>query len=373
MVWRIASGRLELILNIVKERNQEMKRYIVFSLIIAALLLFAPQSWAGNPQRTGCAGASELLINPFARSSGWADANIGGVTGLESMYMNVAGLSRVNKTEVVFSNTQWLVGSGISINNFGLGQRVGPGGVLGLSLTSLDYGEWEITTEDQPEGTGGTISPSSLVIGVAYSQKFTESIYGGVNIKLYNNNINNLNTSGVCFDAGVQYLTGSRKQWKFGVTLRNVGPGLEYAGDGFGVVLPVPTQGVTYSQTFESRSAQFELPTQLLLGAAYDFQLGEMNRLTLAGAFVSNSFEKDNYNIGVEYGFKSYFMLRLGYRIYDNRFDNTVTTAITGFTGGMSFDIPLKKNSDTSFGVDYSFRATNPFSGIHNIGVRISL
>ncbi len=350
-----------------------MKRIIAATLLLSVTVLLAPSAWAGNPQRTGSAGASELLINPFARTSGWADANIGGVSGLESMFMNVAGLSRVNKTEVVFSNTQWLVGSGIAVNNFGLGQRVGPGGVLGIDIMALDYGEWEITTEDQPEGTGGTISPTSLIISVAYSQKFTESIYGGVNIKLYNNSINNLNTSGICFDAGVQYLTGERKQWKFGVTLRNVGPGIEYSGDGFGVVLPVPTQGVTYSQTFESRSAQFELPTQLLLGAAYDFRLGEMNRLTLAAAFVSNSFEKDNYNIGVEYGFKSYFMLRLGYRIFDNRNDGEVTTALTGFTGGVSFDIPLKKNGDTSFGIDYSFRATNPFSGIHNIGVRISL
>jgi hypothetical protein len=350
-----------------------MKRYLGASLLAATIVLSAPQTWAGNPQRTGSAGASELLINPFARTSGWADANLGGVSGLESMYMNVAGLSRLNKTEIIFSNTQWLVGSGIAINNFGLGQRVGSGGVLGINITALDYGEWEVTTEDQPEGNGSTISPASLIIGVAYSQKFTESIYGGVNIKLYNNNINNLSTTGICFDAGIQYLTGARKQWKFGVSLRNVGPGLQYSGDGMSLVLPVPTQGVTYSQTFESRTAQFELPTQLMLGAAYDFQLGEMNRLTLAAAFVSNSFEKDNYNIGVEYGFKSYFMLRLGYRIFDNRFDGLNTTAITGFTGGMSFDIPLKKRSEKTFGVDYSFRATNPFSGIHNIGIRFNL
>jgi hypothetical protein len=138
----------------VKDRNQKMKRYLGASLLAATIVLSAPQTWAGNPQRTGSAGASELLINPFARTSGWADANLGGVSGLESMYMNVAGLSRLNKTEIIFSNTQWLVGSGIAINNFGLGQRVGPGGVLGINITALDYGEWEVTTEDQPEGNG---------------------------------------------------------------------------------------------------------------------------------------------------------------------------------------------------------------------------
>lgn len=330
-------------------------------------------SWAGNPQRTGAAGASELLINPFARSSGWASSNIAGISGVEGMYLNVAGLSRTNKTELVFSNTQWLVSSGISINNFGFGQRVGPSGVLGINITSFDYGEWEITTEAQPEGTGGTISPSTLMISLAYAQKFTENIYGGVNIKMYSNATSNIKTTGVCFDAGVQYITGDRDQWKFGVTLRNVGPSLRYQGDGLTLTLPVPTYGTTYSQAFESRSAQFELPTQLAIGLGYDFQFGEMNRLTVAGAFTSNSFEKDVYNLGLEYGFKTLFMVRLGYNVVDNRFDGVTTSALTGFTGGFSFDVPLKKKSETSFGIDYSFRSTNPFSGVHNVGVRINI
>jgi hypothetical protein len=350
-----------------------MKRLIkpVFIGVIAATT--AISAWAGNPQRTGAAGASELLINPFARTSGWASSNLAGVSGVEGMFINVAGLSRVNKTELVFSNTQWLVNSGISVNNFGFGQRVGDAGVLGISITSFDYGEWEVTTESQPDGTGGTISPSSLTIGLAYSQKFTENIYGGVNIKMYSSSTTNISTVGVCFDAGIQYITGDRDQWKFGVTLKNVGPGLKYQGDGMTLVLPVPTYGTTYSQAFENRTAQFELPTQLGLGLGYDIQIGEMNRLTLAGAFISNSFEKDVFNLGVEYGFKTYFMARLGYNLVDNRYDNTSTSALTGFTGGFSFDIPLSKKSKSSFGVDYSYRSTNPFSGVHNIGVRISI
>lgn len=350
-----------------------MRRLIKSTFIVLVALSVSNTVWAGNPQRTGSAGASELLINPFARSSGWADANLASVEGLESMFINIAGLAHTRKTEIIFSNTQWLVNSGIAINNFGLAQRVGANGVLGISMTSYDYGEWEITTEDQPEGTGGTISPSALIINIGYSQKFTESIFGGVNIKLYNSSITNLNSTGVCFDAGVQYITGAEKQWKFGVTLRNVGPSINYTGDGFGVVLPVPTYGTTYSQTFESRSAQFELPTQLMLGAAYDFRFDEMNRLTVAANFTSNSFEKDNYNIGLEYGFKTYLMIRAGYRIFDNRFDDIQSSAITGFTGGVSVDIPLGKKSETSFGVDYSYRATNPFNGIHSVGVRINI
>jgi len=350
-----------------------MKRILGKVVLTAALGCVTVAAQAGNPQRSGSAGASELLINPFARSSGWADANIGSVRGVESVFQNVAGLAHTGKTEVVFSNTQWLMNAGININNFGFAQRVSAGGVLGVTLNSFDYGEWEVTTEDQPEGTGGTIRPSSLIINLSYAQKFSRSIYGGVNIKMYNSSIANLNTSGLCFDAGIQYITGQRDQWKFGITLRNVGSGIRYQGDGMSLVLPVPTNGQTYSATFESRTAMFELPTQLLLGMSYDFELDEMNRLTVAGTFVSNSFDKDLYNLGVEYGFKEMFMLRLGYRIFDNRFDNATTTALSGPTGGVTFEVPMNKEKGTTFGVDYSYRATNPFNGVHNIGVRIAI
>ena len=169
-----------------------MKRLLKNILSVAVLSGFATAAIAGNPQRDGSAGASELLINPFARSSGWADVSVGAVSGLESTYINVAGLARTKKTEVIFSNTQRLLDAGISINNFGLAQRVGANGVIGLSIVAFDYGEWEITTETQPEGTGGMISPSTLTIGLSYAQKFTESIYGGVNIKLYNNSVTSL-------------------------------------------------------------------------------------------------------------------------------------------------------------------------------------
>ena len=39
-------------------------------------------SYAGNPDRKGQAGASELLINPWARSSGFGNANSSSVKGL---------------------------------------------------------------------------------------------------------------------------------------------------------------------------------------------------------------------------------------------------------------------------------------------------
>ena len=345
----------------------KLKSYItvLFSVALVASVT------AGNPQRAGSAGASELLINPFARSAGWGSVNVAGATGMDAAFVNIAGIAAAGNTEVVFNNTQWLVGAGIQLNSASLVQRVSDVGVLSMGLTAFDYGEWEVTTEDQPEGTGATVSPQSLVINLGYAQKFTENIYGGANVKLYSSSISNLSTNGVCFDAGVQYRTGIEDRYKFGITLRNVGPGITYEGDGLGITLPVPTYGVAYTQTFESRSAIFELPTALSIGGSYDWLL-ENGKVTGALNFTSNAFEKDTYHAGVQYSLKELFQVRMGYTARDNRADQRGTTAISGLTGGFSFNVPT--SDDGSFAIDYAYRATTgAFSGIHTIGARINI
>lgn len=334
-----------------------------------ASLVLGTTAFAGNPSRAGSAGASELLINPWASSSGMSNANISSVGGLEATFLNIAGLARTEGTEVGFANTQWLVGSGISVNSAGIAQRVSDGGVLTLSMQSFDYGEWEVTTEDLPDGGAGTISPSAIIFGLGYAQKFTESIYGGVNIKIFNSSISNLSATGVAIDAGVQYQTGKEKEYKFGITLRNVGPSFGYQGDGLSITLAVPQGG--YTQSFNSRSQEFELPTQLSLGGSYDWNIRpDVHRITFSAAFVSNSFEKDNYLFGMEYGFRDWFGFRLGYHMNDNRADGLNTTAIVGPSAGVTFNAPM---GGTDFTFDYAYRMTRNFGGIHTIGASIKL
>ena len=349
-----------------------MNRFTKYIVAAIALIGIVPQSYAGNPKRAGSAGASELLINPFARSAGWADVNLGGARGSNSFFVNAAGLAFVKKTDIKFENTQWLVGAGIQINSLTFAQRVSDNGVLGVAISGFNYGEWEVTTEAQPEGTSGVIAPRALTINIAYAQKFTESIYGGVNIKAYNASISNMKTTGLCFDAGIQYIPESNDDWKFGIALKNIGPSLKYTGDGQSIILPVPTQGVGYSQAFDSKSAAFELPTQLALGLSYDITLAEGQRLTAAGAFTSNSFEKDFFQVGAEYSFREVFMVRAGYKIVASS-DDPLNSALTGLTAGFTAQLPLNKEKGSFLGLDYAYRTTNPFDGVHSIGISVGL
>ncbi|MBA3899927.1 MAG: PorV/PorQ family protein [Bacteroidetes bacterium] len=351
-----------------------MKKFLKVGVALFSSLLIASSGFAGNKDRAGQAGGSILLVNPWARSTGWAGANTASATGLEAMSLNVAGTAFTKKTEVMFANTQWLGASGgdaITINAFGFTQKVGETGVLGFGVTSMNFGQIAVTTVDKPEGGSGFFSPNYMNLGISYAKEFSNSIYGGIAVKVVSEKIANVGATGVCFDAGVRYVTGENDKIKFGIALRNVGPTMQYRGDGMSIRAFLP--GTEADLTLEQRTTQFELPSMVNIGGSYDFRLAEDHRLTAAANFTSNSFTKDQYLLGLEYGFRNFFMLRGGYAHEEGLRDiATRTTAFTGPTAGVTIEVPLNDNGST-FGIDYSYRSTNPFNGVHTIGARITL
>lgn len=360
--------------------KMSIKKALVSGVCIASLSIVSSTTYAGNEDRVGQSGASQLQINPWARSSGFGSANTASVTGLESVNFNVAGLAFTNKTEVMFAHTRWLSGSGINLNAFGLSQRVGETGVLGLNLMSMSFGDIDVTTVDQPEGGQGTFSPQYLNLNLSYAKEFSNSIYGGLTVKVISESITDADARGVAFDAGIRYVTGPKDNVKFAIALRNVGPQMRFNGDGFSTKLLLDEKEFT----LEQRTEPFELPSSLSIGVAYDYYIGEeadaegetlaaMHRITGAGTFLANSFGKDQIMVGAEYAFKEMFMFRAGLVYEEGLFDsNERTVAYTGPTAGLTIAVPINENGAT-MDFDYSYRDTNPFSGTHTFGIRVNL
>lgn len=348
-------------------------RYLAALTILVACTVITTGSYAGNKDRSGQAGAPELLINPWAGSAGWGGVNTSNVRGAESMFANIAGLAFVNKLELDFSQTYWLQGSDIGISNFGLGVRAGETGVIGLSVFSMNFGELDVTTTDQPDGTGATYKPSLLNFALSYAKTFSNSIYAGLTIRVISESIPDASAQGISIDAGVMYVAGERDQAKFGISLRNLGPTMKFTGDGFSI--KAFFQGDDYSMSVFQRSESFELPTQLRIGAAYDFLIGESSRLTAAGNFTSNSFSKDQFGLGLEYSLKEYLMLRAAYTyengIYAEVTDPERTNAYKGLSLGATVEVPLSKKNNLVLGVDYAYQATDNFNGTQAFGIRL--
>ncbi len=351
----------------------KLNKSILAGVLAAGMISVATPTFAGNEDRAGSAGATELLINPWARSSSWADAGVASIKGLEAMFTNVAGLAYTDKTEISFANTNWMGSiSDISLNGFGLAQRVGESGVLGVSVMSMNFGDIPITTTEIPEGNIGTFRPNYMNFGVAYAKQFSSSISGGLNLKVVSEAISNVRAQGVAIDAGIRYVTGENDNMKFAISLRNVGPPMTYSGDGLSLEMMNTSTGILI--TSEQRVSKFELPSQVHIAAAYDILINETNTLTLAGTFTSNSFTKDQWRLGAEYtldGGKAIFLLRAGYVYEEGIFSETPTNALMGPTGGLTVDFPVGENA-TTIGLDYCYRQCR-LGPIHTVGARINL
>lgn len=354
-------------------------------IILAITTSYSVNVIAGNEDRAGEAGASQLLINPWTNSVGWGGANTASAIGLEAMSLNIAGLAFTKKTELLINHKRYLVGSDIGINTFGLSQRVGETAVLGLSVMSMDFGDVPITTEDIPEGGIGTYSPKYTVMDIGFAKTFSNSISGGLGVRIISESIANVSSRGYAFDAGIRYIAGENDEIKFGIALKNVGPTMKASGDGLSFVETNDNTGNDISSTQDHRAAEYQLPSLLNIGVSYDFyispkmdttskQITADHMITAAINFTSNSFTKDQYRIGAEYSFRKMFLLRAGYVLEQGTwFDSEKrTSANKGPAFGASFVAPMGKKG-TTLGFNYAYEMTENFSGTHSIGIRLDL
>lgn len=350
-----------------------MKNLYRSSLLALLLSVAVSAVWAGNPNRQGEAGAGQLLINPWARSAGLHSLNTASVTGVDALYMNVAGLPRFERTQLALNHTRYLEGADMALNALGFAQRIGRG-AFGLSIVSLSLGDLRLTTADTPEGSAATFSPAFFNMSLSYAHLFENRVSVGVAAKFVSESIPNAGASAVALDAGVQYVTGENDNFKFGISLRNVGGKMRFKGEGLGVKNNSTNPTFDYPITFYQRSAEYELPSQLNIGAAYDWLLGRSNRLSLVGTFTSNAFARDQVGGGLEFFVGKMFVLRGAYKIeFDAPRGSTQTTLDNGLSAGFTFSTPFKKDGETRLSVDYAYRNTSVFRGIHNIALRIDL
>lgn len=366
-------------------KTKKLKSRIILSLVFGA----ATTVFAGNPERQGQAGAAQLTINGFAQSSGWGWANGGGVTGVEASYLNVAGMDRgLNNTEIVFNRTQWLSGSGIGVNNFGFTQKMGEGGekgTLGISIMQFGIKDIMVTTEQNPDGGIGTYRVNMTNIGLGYSKSFSRNISAGIMARAVTEGIPDAKASGLSLDAGVQYATTmrpisggiKRDDLKFGISIKNIGPDLRYAGDGLSYKALI--DGSNISKTIQVKTAPVKLPALLNIAASYDIRLDKdkdayNHKLTIAAAFTNFAFSANQTTVGMEYNFKKFIGIRAGYVLQEGSLSSDKekrTSAYTGFCGGLSLNFNSDKGNVVA--LDYSYRATNPFNGTHSFGIRIGI
>ena len=347
-----------------------MKRFLytfIFTACIATL------SFAGNPDRQGEAGANELLLNPWATSSGLHSMTTAFVSGVDALRINPAGIGRLSGREVSFGNTRLYEGSTLQHNSIGYAQRGKGNGAFGFSLAIVDFGDITVTTEDQPGGNGSTFSPQFVNLGLGYSYTYENKISVGILTRLISETLPNLNAFGLAIDAGVQYVSGEKDNFKLGISLRNIGTPMRFSGEGLSREIVNQGGEVEYPIKVNSRAENFDLPSVLNIGFSYDFYFRDDIYLRGLANFTSNAFSRDQIGGGVELHYNNLITLRGGYKYEIGSVAGSSTSNIyTGAAAGASINVPFAKGSSTKLGLDYAYRTTSPFRGTHNFGIRLT-
>jgi hypothetical protein len=337
----------------------------IIKISMLSLLMMA-EVFASGGKRNGTAGAQELLIPVGARGLAFSGSYISGISGVDAIYYNPAGLSASPKsTEALFSYMSYIADIGISYAAIGVNFE--GFGSLGFSIKSLDFGDIPVTTTENPYGTGATFSPTYVTLGLTYSNALTDRIRVGVNVNLVNEKIVRTSASGVSLDIGVQYAgIAAIEGLNLGVVLKNFGPQMSFDGPD---LLRDATEGNANrgTQKYQIDAAGFELPSQLELGLSYERQFDTDYRAMIIGSFQNNNFANDEYRAAAEFSFKDMFAVRGGYAYQSEASGGHEEEAIFGPTFGAG----IMLHSAVDVTIDYAYRWARYFDANHMFTVKL--
>ena len=287
-------------------------RALVMSFVFpAALLGFAGSAGAGGLDRLGTAGAQELRIPVGAASVaiGGSAAALG--NGIGNIYYNPASLAATDNAEAIVSYSTWLADS--KVNYGAVSTKVGASGLLALSIKVLNIGDIIVTTEAAPDGTGEILNPTYSVFGLTYGRRMTDRVLLGLTTNYISEKIAQTTATGFAADLGVQYDTGWRGL-RFGFAMKNIGPNMHFNGPDFEQRITLPGDDPSAQpHVVQLEATDFELPSYLQIGVAYDVGIAEKQHATIYGTFQGNNFSTDEYRIGAEYLLGEHIALRGGY------------------------------------------------------------
>lgn len=333
---------------------------------IGMVLILSVNSMAGNKEKAGTAAAAELLIPIGARDLAMGGSTIATTSGIESIFWNPAGLAySESNANAMFSRLSYI--ADIDVNYIAVAGTFSNFGTVGFSIKSLDLGEIPITTEDFPDGTGATVSPTFFVIGAHYAKAISDRVGVGFTINFINEDLAQarLGASGFAFSAGVQYKNlANVSGLDFGVAVKNIGPQMGYSGSG--LLRNARVDDATRSGGFVTiQSGNDELPSTIELGLAYTISAGETSKLMVTGMFQNNNFSDDQTKLGAEYNFNNLFFARAGWDMAPDADDNAF---IFGASFGVGFKVQVGGLDLTA---DYGWRQSDLFDNQNAFSLKL--
>jgi opacity protein-like surface antigen len=320
----------------------------VLILVLLGIGLFSNNARTQEVKKVGTSSAAFLRIPVGVRGTAMGSAFVAIADDPSAMFWNPSGIARLSEISLFVDHAPWL--PGLTFNYFGVVLPLETVGTFGVNVTALTTDEMEITTVDQPMGTGETFSSSSVAVGIVYARNLTDRFSIGANFKFINESILNSSASGFAFDIGTLYDTPF-SGIRLGVSISNFGTDMRIDGDDLNVRVDIaPDQrGNNQSVVGRLRTDDFGAPLIMRVGLSWDAIQTEGHRFTLAVDGINPNDNAQSLNIGGEYAlFGETLVLRGGFNelFLDNR-EKGLTLGL-----GVSFETP----NGIAFSGGYAFQ-----------------
>jgi len=333
-----------------------MRRKICFVIVVAFLSGLVSAASAGEFSKVGTAGAQFLKVGMGARYVGMGEASVACVNDAYAMYWNPAGLTGLSSTNLSLTNVDWI--GDVQLNHISLGKPLGDYSAFGLSVTALSMGEMEVTTVEEPEGTGETFTASSYCLSLGYARKMTDRFSVGLSGKYIWERISEERASGFAFDFGTLFYTGFRSL-RMGMNIANLGPEMKMDGPELSAYLDPQPENSNYDDVKSKLAVDpYDLPLTFRFGMAYDVIESPESKLTVSMEAKHPNDNTQQASLGGEYLWKELFSLRAGYKF------NYEEEGLT-FGGG----VKLKAGEKTNLDINYAWADFSRLQSVHRFSL----
>jgi len=333
-----------------------MKLKMLGLIAILLMLSLADSAYTGEFSRAGTIGAQFLKIGMGARYVAMGEASVACVNDAYAMYWNPAALTEISSSNLSFANVNWI--SDAQLNYASFGRALNEYSALGVCLTALTMGDMEVTTVEEPEGTGETFTSSSYALTIGYARQLTDRFSAGISGKYVWERISEERASGIAFDFGTLFYTGFRNL-RIGMNISNLGPEMKLEGPELDSYYNPQPGNPNYDNVKTKLSVDsYDLPLTFRIGAAYDLIDSPESKLTVSMEAKHPNDNVQQASFGGEYLWRETFSLRAGYKL--NYEEEGLTLG-----GGMK----IKAGKNTKLDVSYAWADFSRLSSVHRFSL----
>jgi len=334
----------------------------------------------------GNAGGEFLTIPIGARGAAMGQAFTAVVDDISALWWNPAGLGFMRSPAAFFTNVNMPLD--VRFNYLGIGAPVfGGDGVIAGSFGLLSTDKMDVTTIEQPGGSGEQFDSWSSVTQGSYAHNISDRFTAGASMKWAHENVFGVTSDAFQFDFGTNYhTTFAGRGIRLAFVVQNLGTNFKSGGSRLQAQArppDFPTFPNAGNLPLEFRTEEFRPPTTLKTALAYYLIENEASTFIVNGEFAAPRQLETTYSLGGEWtqvlvpasdsGVATTVAARAGYTYQQDESnlgngpccDNDVFRGL-GFGAGLQLDFSAFGSS-----FDYAYRDWGRLGGTNNFSVSV--